>query len=159
MKKGLLAILTTGIGVAGGTILSGQLSKKTIAKKEEKIDKFKNYYTVLNQWLINKNEGKNLDTYFIKNGYKTIAIYGMGEMGNRFYEEMQKSKEVKVAYAIDKNAGAVYSDLEVYDLDDNLEAVDAVIVTATFAYEDIAAKLEEVIDFKVISLEDVVFEV
>lgn len=158
MKKGTVAVLSTLIGAVAGAAGSGYFGTKEVEKKIAKVDKFKSYYNMLNQWLILKQEGKSLEKYFVDNGYKTVAIYGMGEMGNRLYDEL-KGSSVTVKYAIDKDAANTYSELDVFDLEDDLEAVDAVVVTAVFAFDEIEEKLTESIDYPIISLEDVVYDV
>lgn len=157
MKKGMVAVLAAVAGAAAGAFGVGTMEGKVIEKKEGKIDKFKSYYNMLNQWLILKQEGKSLVKYFTDNDYKSVAIYGMGEMGNRLYDEL-KGSGVSVKYAIDKEAGTTYAEVEVKELDEELEPVDVVVVTATFAFDEIKEKLNEKIDFPVVSLDDVVYE-
>lgn len=156
MKKGI-TFLTTVIGTAVGAVVSGKIAGRTINQRNEKVNKYKSYYNMLNQWLVVKQEGRSLNNYFKEKNYETIAIYGMGEMGNRFYDEIRNGS-VKVAYAIDKNAAYTYSDLEVLDLNDELPPVDAVIVSAIFDFDNIISDLEELVSCPVISLEDVVYE-
>lgn len=158
MKKGMLSAVSVFLGVIVGAAATGSASKKSFRKREEKIDKFKNYYNILNQWLIIKQEGKSLVEYFVEKNYNTIAIYGMGEMGNRLYNEL-KDSSIVVKYAIDKDANNVYSKIEIIDLEDDFEEVDAIIVTATFAFDKIEEKLREKTECVIISLEDVVYEV
>ncbi len=157
MKKSVVGFLAAAIGVATGAAVVNYYKNKKLVEKANKVDKFKGYYNMLNQWLVLKNEGKKLDKYFIHHGYKTIAIYGMGELGNRLYEELRNS-EIEVKYAIDKKADSTYSELDVYNLEDGLEEVDVVVVTAIFDYEKIEEELENVLSYPIISLEDVVFE-
>lgn len=158
MKKGTIAVLSTFLGAVAGAVGDGYLKGKQIKQKSSKVDKFKNYYNMLNQWLMLKQEGKTLVSYFEENGYNTIAIYGMGEMGNRLYDEL-KGSDIKIKYAIDKNASSTYSDIDVFEVEDELEKVDVVVVTAVFAFDEIEEELSEKIDFPVISLEDVVYEI
>ncbi len=158
MKKGGVAVFSTLIGAVAGFAGSSYLGNKKVEQKAEKVDKFKGYYNMLNQWLILKQEGKTLEKYFLDNGYKTIAIYGMGEMGNRLYDEL-KGTSVEVKYAIDKNAASTYSELTVIDPDDDYEPVDAVIVSAIFAFDEIEEQLSGKLDCPIVSLEDVVYEV
>jgi ketol-acid reductoisomerase len=103
------------------------------------------------------NEGKKLEGYFTDKGYQTIAIYGMGELGNRLYEEL-KDSNVKIKYAIDKNSDSTYSELDVISIEDEMEAVDAVVVTAFFAFDEIKEELEQSIEYPIISIEDVIYE-
>lgn len=158
MKKGMLSAVSVFLGVFVGAAATGSASKKSFRKREEKIEKFKNYYNILNQWLIIKQEGKSLVEYFVEKNYNTIAIYGMGEMGNRLYNEL-KDSSIVVKYAIDNDANNVYSKIEIIDPEDDFEEVDAIIVTATFAFDRIEEKLREKTECVIISLEDVVYEV
>lgn len=157
MKK-RTAILTTLLGGMAGAAVTGKIAAKEVQNKGEKIIKFKGYYNMLNQWLALKQEGKSLAEYFVTNGYKEIAIYGMGEMGNRLYDEL-KDTEIQVKYAIDKNAASTYSELDVKEIDDELTEVDVVVVTATFAFDEIKEKFSGKVDMPIVSLEDVVYSV
>ena len=148
MKKGGVAVLSTLIGAVAGAAAVGKVQGKTINQKAEKVDKFKGYYNMLNQWLVIKQEGKSLEKYFTDNGYKTIAIYGMGEMGNRLYDEL-KGTSVTVKYAVDKNAASTYSELDVIDPEDDYEEVDAIVVSAIFAFDEIEEMLSDKVDFPV----------
>ena len=158
MKKGTIAIISTLIGAVAGAAGSGYFGNKQVEQKSEKVDKYKGYYNMLNQWLILKQEGKNLSEFFLSNQYKTIAIYGMGEMGNRLYDEL-KNSDILVKYAVDKNASGTYSELEVIDPEDDFEKVDVIVVTATFAFDEIENKISEKVDFPIVSLDDVVYEI
>lgn len=157
MKKALLTGLVGVIGAIIGGSVMGLLESKSLDRLAEKVDKFKGYYNILNQWIVLKQEGKTLERYFIDHGYKTIAIYGMGEMGNRLYDEL-KNTSIKVKYAIDKNAEGTYSELKVIDIEDEYEDVDVIVVTATFAFEEISEQLKNKINFPIVSLDDVVYE-
>lgn len=161
MKKGTITTISTiigaGVGVIIGGIGFGALKQQQINSKTEKVDKFKGYYNLLNQWLMIKQSGKTLETYFIDKGFKSIAIYGMGEMGTRLYDEL-KNTEIEIKYAIDKNALSSMSEIEVVETEDNFEKVDAIIVTATFAFIEIEEELKKKVDYPIVSLEDVVFE-
>lgn len=158
MNKGTVAVLSAIVGAAAGAAGANYLGQKTIAQKTEKVDKFKGYYNMLNQWLMLKQEGKSLEKYFTDNGYKTIAIYGMGEMGNRLYDELKSSTEVEIKYAVDQNAASTYAEIDVVDKDEDYEDVDVMVVTATFAFDEISEELSEKVEFPVVSLEDVVYE-
>lgn len=156
MKKGSVALISALLGAAAGGAGSTYFAEKKLEKNQKKVDKFKNYYSLLNQWLLLKQEGKSLEDYFVGKGIKTVAIYGMGEMGNRLYDEL-KNSQIKVLYGIDKEASTVYSELEVIECEEISEDVDVIVVTAVFAFEEIAEELKNKVEFPVISLEDVVY--
>ena len=81
----------------------------------------------------------------------------MGEMGNRLYEDL-KNTSVEVKYAIDKNAASSYSELDIKDLEDDFPQVDCIVVSAIFAFDEIKEELEQKVDFTIVSLEDVIYE-
>lgn len=158
MKKGVIAVISALTGAALGVAGYGYFKKRIISQNNNRVNKFKSYYNILNQWIVLQHEGKKIEQYFINNGYNKIAIYGMGEIGNRLYEEL-KDSSIEVKYAIDKNADNTYSQIEVYTLEDDLEEVDAIIVTTAFAFVEIKNSLEQKINYPIISLEDVVYEI
>lgn len=163
MKKGFVGIIGLAVGAVAGFTGNRFLSTKGMNTVQGKVDKFKGYYTMLNQWLILKQEGKTLEKYFVNNQYKTVAIYGMGEMGNRLYDELKDSAEVEVKYGIDNNAAGTYSEMEVKSVEECMESaiddVDVVVVTATFAFDEIEEKLAGIVDGDIVSLDDVVFDI
>lgn len=162
MKKVFAGILKAGVffGSIGGV---AYLGKKSMQKEAELGKRYRSYYTVTNQWLMNKNENKDMSKYFEENKIKTIAIYGMGSMGELFYEDIKKTN-VEVAYFIDKNADELYyglDDISVVNLDgiSDQKKVDAIIVTPVFDFDKISDDLEEAgADAEIISLEDVIYE-
>lgn len=136
-----------------------QMNETSDMKKAEdgKVHKFKTYYNILNQWLKMKNEGKGLAEYFIKHKWKEVAIYGMGEIGCRLYEELENSA-VKIVYAVDKEGGSVYEGLKVYTLEEDWPTADVLVVTAAFAYDKIVTDIQAKVNIPVVSLEEVVTE-
>lgn len=158
MKKGIVIVLSVIVGVILGVFGVGYVLSKENTLQSKKVDKYKGYYNLLNQWLILKNEKKEVKQYFINNNYNTIAIYGMGEMGCRLIEELENS-DIEIKYTIDKKSGGLYANVEVLDMDDDLEEVDVVVVTATFAFDDILCELEKKLNCPIISLEDLLYEV
>ncbi len=156
MKKGMAAVLGTIAGSAIGAAAVGRISHTAMEDKDKRIYKFKSYYNLLNQWLCIKQENKSLEKYFMDNSYKTIAIYGMGEMGNRLYEDL-KQTNIEVKYAIDKDGG--FGEIDIFDMEDEFPEVDAIVVTAIFDFETIEENLREKVNYDIVSLEDVVYEI
>lgn len=154
MKKSIIALLGGITGAVAGGIFAGKACSKKIEIKTDKINKFKSYYNMLNLWLILKQQGKTLEQYFADNGYKTIAIYGMGEMGNRLYDEL-KGSSIRIAYVIDQEAGR-YTEIASRSPKDQLDDVDVIVVTAVFAFEEIKNNIRTKASCPIVSLEDIV---
>lgn len=160
MKRQTIIGTISGI-LAGSTVsylFTTYMNKISIKEKNNKINKFRGYYEILNRWLLIKQDGKTLEQYFLDNGYKNIAIYGMGELGNRLYDEL-KNSTVKVVYAMDTNYSVGYSDLDIKHLEDELPETDVIVITAIFAVDEITKKLERVVNCDIISLENAVYNI
>jgi len=107
------------------------------------------------QWMENKRKNKRIESFFEKNGFETIAIYGMSYLGECLYEELKGSESVRVDYAIDKNPVNT-TDLRICNPDGDLDEVDAIVVTAVYYFDEIADVLWEKVDCPIVSLEDVI---
>ncbi len=114
-------------------------------------------FQILNQWLCLKQQGKNLTSFFKDNFIQSVAIYGMGTLGERFYEEMCDT-DITIVYTIDRLAALKTKfDLKIYSTDeDTFPVVDAIVVTPVRDYWSIVKLLEEKIDVPIISLKDIV---
>lgn len=157
MNKGLSTFLGMAAGVAAGGIAAGTTSSKKIREMAEVHAKVHELYMAFDQWLQIRQQGKTLVEYFTRNGYKTVAVYGMKELGERLCDEL-KGSDVTVSYAIDRNADAIYAEVEVVTPDDELAPVDVIVVTAITYFDEIEKMLCEKVDYPIISIEDILYE-
>lgn len=157
MRKFIGYVLTCCLGFAAGVTVMRIEKFESDEKLNSRCEKFLSYYTMLNLWMKIKQEGRSLDDFFVDNNYSDIAIYGMGEMGQRLAEELLNGS-VNIRYAIDKNMKEPYKGINVMDNDGEFEPVDAVVVTATYDFESIKKQLQKKIAVPVISLNEIVFE-
>lgn len=162
MKKAIskaISVLAGGAaGAMAGSMAMNSVMGKKLKDKNEWFKKVVSYYHLYDQWLSIRQQGKSLVDYFERNNYKTVAIYGMKELGERLYDEL-KGSDVAVKYFIDKNADELYADTDIFTPDEELKPVDVIVVTATYYFDDIEEMLSEKVDYPIISLEDVVYEV
>lgn len=158
MNKGVVSILS---GLVGAAIGAGAVGK-TVGEKREKAQAMSNkhlaLYLLMNQWVKVKQEGKCLATYLAEKDYKKIAIYGMSYVGETLLLEL-KDSEIEIAYAIDRNADKLYADVDIVSVDDDLEKVDAIVVTAITFFDEIEEVLSSKIDCPIISIEDILYEI
>lgn len=161
MIKKSMFFMTAVLGAVAGLVVGektiGKVRKKAIDKMEEDNIKFQEFYSILLQWVHMHNEGKTIGTYLKKCGYYTVAIYGMKELGEELLCEL-KDSEVEVKYAIDRNADDLYVETKVYRPDEELEPVDAVIVTAIHWFDDIEKDMRKRVSCPILSLEDIVYD-
>ena len=158
MKKGTIGtVLIMATGLVGAVAAGKGLSRR--AEEEHQLaEKHLRIMVALDQWVAVKQEGKNLATYFEKKGYKKIAIYGMSYLGERLLSEL-KDTEIQVVYGIDKNADNIYSEIQVKSLEDDLDEVDAIVVTAISFFDEIEFELEKRVDCPIVSIEDALYEI
>ncbi len=157
MKKGILSILSVLTGVAVGAVVTERLIGGNVEKNRNMSEKHFSLFLMMNQWVKVKQDGKNLVSYFEKNGYKRIAVYGMSYAGETLIDELRNSA-VAVVYGIDRNAAPLYSDVDIVSMDEELEDVDAVVVTAITFFDEIEEQLSKKMDCPIISLEDILYE-
>lgn len=162
MKKAILTtMLLLTVGCAGGicgalAARRGFLKRIGIMRNNE--EKMKEFYDVLTRWIRMRSPGHQIESYLLDKGVKKVAIYGMKELGEILYDEL-KETSIEVAYAIDRDAEYIFSDLEVVSPEDELKDVDAVIVTAIHYYSEIAENLEKKLKCPILCIEDVIYEI
>lgn len=133
-------------------------SKVDIIKKwNENSDKYLTSTRLFDKWFEKKQKGKQIVWYFKEKNICSIAIYGMSYLGQRLNEEL-KNSSVNVKYVIDKNAKEIFSDVKLITPTDDMELVDAIVVTATYYYDEIRSFLVNKVQYKIISLEDIINE-
>ncbi len=108
---------------------------------------------ILQRWMKLKVSGIDIDAYFKKKNIKSIAIYGLGTLGELLYLDMYSSG-VEIKYGIDKCAKDFRGELSIYRVENILESVDIVIVTIINIDERALDVLKEKINCEVISMED-----
>lgn len=118
--------------------------------------RYESYWTILDTWLRLKEENIKVEKYFADRKIKSIAIYGMGMLGKHLLEEL-KDSDIQIVYGIDRNTN-MQSIVPVYSPDDDLPEVDTVVVTATYAYVEIASVLNSKGCKKIVSLAEVLSE-
>lgn len=158
MKKGAIGVISLLAGAASGALGVKHVEKKKLMTERGYANKHLALYKMMAQWVKVKQQGKNLSSFFAENGYKKIAIYGMSYAGETLLEEL-KDSDIQIAYGIDKNASSIDTEMQVVTLDDDLEDVDAVIVTAITFFDEIEEELSRKINCPVISLKEVLYEV
>jgi len=126
-------------------------------KIERSRDKYAAMCRAFDRWLFNREHGKRIADYLQKQGWHRIGIYGMGYLGRHLLTELSEST-VKVDYIIDRNIYARDIDYPTYQISSDLPPVDVIIVTIAGEYEEIRRKILEQVNYRVVSLEHILFE-
>ncbi len=156
IKKG--RILGLVFIISSVSLLAIKIQQKCINYWKELARKNRGLFILMDQWVNAKQEGQNLENYFTKNNYKKIAIYGMSYVGLRLVKEL-KSSEIEIAYGIDNNASAIYSDVKLVTINSSLPEVDAVVITLVNGFDEIRDKLALKLNCPILSMEDILNEI
>lgn len=119
-----------------------QMLYKIKKKHLSNLDKFRKMFYILNDWTTLREKGRRITEYLKRQGFRHIAIYGIGYLGKHLLLEMEENKDdVQVRYLIDRNAKWIQTKYPVYTLEDELEKTDVVIVTLVQGEEKVVEEL------------------
>ena len=128
------------------------------AEKRE-LEKYANFTYLFDIWLKNMEKGKNVSSYFERNGYKKIVVYGMGMIGKHIVEQL-KDTNIQVLYTIERGvisaSGKVYTSTEIDKLE---EKPDVIVVTPLMEYVEIKEMLFNKYKCDIVSAEEVILSV
>ncbi len=146
--------------VVAGVISWAYIVGKNMLEKLDEVrlisDKHLTLFILTVQWIKVKQQGKNVSDFLKEEGYENIAIYGMSYIGERLIDEL-KNTDINVVYGIDRNINFISSSIDLVSINDNLKAVDAIVVTAVTFFDEIYEELSKKIDCPIISLEDILY--
>lgn len=156
MKK-VRSILFLFISFFTGFIMSRHLAFKRIISETNTISKYICLFKFANEWIKLKQNRIDSIKYFKDRNYYSIAIYGMGDLGERLADEI-KNTDISVKYAIDRSRRGKYENIDIKSFDDVFPTVDAVVVTAIYNFCEIQRDLKEKFECPVISLEEILLD-
>lgn len=134
--------------------------KKHVARMEglyKKIDSVCKHDNLLESWMHLRDIGIEFSGFFKKYGYKRIAIYGVGKLGKHLFCELSKG-DIEVLFGIDQNSKCVTYPVPVYSASQQIEEVDAIVITVIDQYEEIKKLLTEKVNCAIIPLEKIIQE-
>lgn len=108
------------------------------------------------KWLEIRQAGHCLNEYFKKNRIQSIAVYGMGALGRRLYDELEDS-DVEVKYLVDRNPNGMDKILKFVHLDEEKLDVDAVVVTVISSEKEIVDEIKGYGYKRVIGLSEIIY--
>ena len=80
MKKGLISLLSMGlggtVGAAFGAVVVEKNMRESIKCECELKERHMALFMLMNRWVKAKQENRSIAEYLLKNGYNNIAIYG-----------------------------------------------------------------------------------
>lgn len=123
---------------------------------DSKILKYENYDEL--ETLLNKTTSNKLDEFFCSKDIRSISIYGFGVYGKQFYDSIL-STGLKVEYCIDRRSDNKNAAIPVISLHENMQKVDAIIVSPVSSFNEIEKDIKKYCSFEVLSLLNILREV
>ena len=103
----------------------------------------KKKFDLMCQWMKLKIQHISLMEFFQDRGIHSIAIYGMGEIGQLIYDELAMENESFILYAIDQSGMRYAESLPTYCLDRDLPKVDAIVITPVLITDQLEEQIYE----------------
>lgn len=109
----------------------------------------------MNNILALKQRNRSLLEFFQNNSIKEVAIYGFYYLGQRLLAELNET-DIVVKYIIDRDHSFHSVNVPFKFMDEELESVDAVIITPIFEFYNIKKQLKDRLQSQFISIEDII---
>ncbi len=96
-------------------------------------------------WIHVHHQGKGLGSFFKDRAYKTVAIYGMADIGAAAYEELKECEAIETVYGIDQGFPPLPDDVKcfrLYEVNEDMYP-DAVVTTVLTDQETIAENIQK----------------
>ena len=140
--------------------INPQLENKIQAEEKHELtqlERYRYYWKTFDRWLLYLENGFSMYEFIKEYGYKRIGLYGMGMFARHIINELP---EGYVVCGIDKNiekACASFKDsgIVIYSPADDIPELDAIIVTASYDFDDIYTNLKDKVNCDIHSLEEV----
>ena len=136
-------------------IIDEKIVKIDEIKEKVLLEKYANYYFILDFWLRNLEQGIKVSTFFSDRHYSTVAIYGMASLGEHLKSQLEK--DISILYTIDR--GMIDYNGKQYSMDEGIQRFpkpDVIVITPIMEYDNIKQQLLKYICTDIISLEEVI---
>lgn len=139
--------------LCGGCLINMFQTKKIMACCRER-DKYLEMFLLMNSWFQNLRK-KKISDYLKENNFHSIAIYGMGYIGENLYDDLLRDN-IEIKYLIDQNIRQIKGRFT-QTMDENMEPVDVIIVTVLYDYDEIKMNLQKRTDACILSLSEIIY--
>lgn len=95
--------------------------------------------SIRNNWNMLVQRRKNIGVFLLESGYESVAIYGMGNFGQKLYDELQEYG-IRVPYVIDKRPGYFSEVVKVLSPSEPIDGIDLLVVAVANEEDEIADK-------------------
>ena len=143
-------------------VLKEELHKKFLDSMLTKNCKEENviYSDIIKKWNNVINEKYKMADYLNDKNVKTIAIYGMGKLGCKLYDELHESEEkIEISYVVDRKSKYLSDLFKVVNPKDKFPLVDLMIVCVSMEEKEIKEFCENKCSFAVKGISEILDDI
>jgi len=130
-------------------------SNKSIENLVFNVEKYKTFFnTAIGIINIIQMEKNAFQIYFKMNGYNSVAIYGMGQLGKILTYEFRK-ENINIVYTVDRYVGQLNTHIKMVRPEEKMPEADIMIVTA-YDYDNIVKNINLENVKNIISLQNLI---
>ncbi len=121
----------------------------------KEVNRYRKKYEFMYQWMKLKQNGIELIEFFQDRKLESIAIYGMGDLGELLYKELEDNRIIK--FGIDRQLKQ--NKIPIYSLENVKEKVDAIVITPVLITDEIEDQIYEILrEQTTFVFEEILFE-
>ncbi len=121
----------------------------------KEVNRYKKKYELMYQWMKLKQNGIELIEFFQDRKLESIAIYGMGDLGELLYKELEDNRIIK--FGIDRQLKQ--NKIPIYSLENVKEKIDAIVITPVLITDEIEDQIYEILgEQTTFVFEEILFE-
>lgn len=118
-------------------------------------NRYRKKYELMYQWMKLKQNDIKLIEFFQDRKLESIAIYGMGDLGELLYKELEDNRIIK--FGIDRQLKQ--NKIPIYSLENIKEKVDAIVITPVLITDEIEDQIYETLGVQTTFVfEEILFE-
>ena len=121
----------------------------------KEVNRYRKKYEFMYQWMKLKQNGIELIEFFQDRKLESIAIYGMRDLGELLYKELEDNRIIK--FGIDRQLKQ--NKIPIYSLENVKEKVDAIVITPVLITDEIEDQIYEILrEQTTFVFEEILFE-
>ena len=129
-------------------------SSAALQRYSDKTDGLTKKYVIMRSLLTCVCDGISLTDFFDERSLKTVAIYGMGDVGNVLYK-LLKSKGINIPYCIDRDADKKIYGIEIRTIREIGDDIDAIIVSNVVNQERIKEEVSKYCNYPIYTVNEI----
>lgn len=149
-------VIKSGLFSAEDTEVLKNMLRNIQKRRLDNLDKFRKMFYALKDLSMAGLDGNGVSKFLEQKNFYNVAVYGGGYLGKYLLKELRKSK-VEVRYIIDQNAAYLDLGYPAYTIEDELEDVDAVIVTLVQNEQDVIGRLKKKLGADILSIKELAY--